>query len=81
MVLVFLELIGSVARKKPQIIERQVFPVLWSFLSSQNSVSSVQMRREVAGLARALHDVFGKRLFDYAESQNLTQSLKDVLGS
>ena len=78
---IFSELIDSVARKKPQIIERQVFPVLWNFLSSQNAPSGVLLRREIAELAHALHSAFGRRLYDLAESQNLAQKLKNVLES
>lgn len=70
-----------VARKKPQLVERNVFLVLWHLLSNQNAPGGTQLRHETYSLASLLYTIYGMRLYEHAETKNVADKLKDLLGS
>uniref|UniRef100_H2ZQF8 TOG domain-containing protein n=1 Tax=Ciona savignyi TaxID=51511 RepID=H2ZQF8_CIOSA len=75
------ELLENFPPKRVQYVERHVLPLLWSLLSPNGAPSGVQLRREIQSLAVALRQLIGPRLFDYAETQNLSRSLETCLKS
>ncbi|XP_077969736.1 TOG array regulator of axonemal microtubules protein 1-like isoform X2 [Styela clava] len=72
------ELVTTVSVKKPQAVERHVLPVLLSLMSEKHAMS---LKRETTILAKALHEVMGDNLLQYAEAKNAKTKVIEMLES